>query len=685
MAANPQPSPAHEPSLLELGSLPIAELSQFAAREGKRQRPIYGMHKWYARRAGAAFRALLVAAHTPASDDFWEAYYGDADLSGVTVLDSFVGGGTSMVEAGRLGAQVIGFDVDPVACAVTTLETEAAGIPDLQDALTDLKQEIGVGLSRYYRTSGPDGEERVVVHYFWVQVVDCGQCGEEVEAHPHYRLAYQADGRKQWCFCPECHDVVELDNSRKQVDCSCGHRYKIGEGVVDYGRLTCRHCGHREPLIEIARRSGDRPQWRLFAHESIAADVERHPVPMADRLFQRATDDDRARYKRAAALLKKKLQEPRYQWLPTDAIPTGLSDDRLHDYGYNRYRELFNDRQLLHLALLGESISRRSGTTKRALALAYSDHLATNCMLTCFAFGWRRLVPLFSVRGFRHIPRPVEINPWLDGTGRGTFPNAVRQIERAAAFARAPKEPTEVGEFKEVAPRAAPAARIVNGDARALTDVADGSVDIVLTDPPYFDNINYSELSDFFRPWLAALGVIGNGNGRAANLAAAGRGDLEALDFQHRLGDAFAEIARVLKPEGVVALTYRHLSPVAWRAFARAAGQAGLRCLQVFPLLAESTNGLHTHEGSVLWDAVLVLGRASLPAPGDRVDDAQVAAAAEHAAEWALTLKKGVAHTFAAADRTSFARACLVAASLDCFGHAIGETVPLGPALAAVE
>jgi hypothetical protein len=74
----------------------------------------------------------------------------------------------------------------------------------------------------------------------------------------------------------------------------------------------------------------------------------------------------------------------------------------------------------------------------RRLALAFSDHLTTNCMQTHYAFGWRRLAPLFSIRAYRHVTRPVEINPWLDGTGRGTFPNTVRQVQRAIEFARNP-------------------------------------------------------------------------------------------------------------------------------------------------------------------------------------------------------------------------------------------------------
>ena len=108
-----------DPSLLELGQFPAKELAEFAAREGRRPRPIYSAHKWFARRLGCVFRALLVGGTADPNDDFWREYYSTSDLRGVTILDPFVGGGTSAVEASRLGANVIGVDIDPVACAVT--------------------------------------------------------------------------------------------------------------------------------------------------------------------------------------------------------------------------------------------------------------------------------------------------------------------------------------------------------------------------------------------------------------------------------------------------------------------------------------------------------------------------------------------------------------------------------------
>jgi putative DNA methylase len=101
---------------------------------------------------------------------------------------------------------------------------------------------------------------------------------------------------------------------------------------------------------------------------------------------------------------------------------------RLVNYGYGDYRELFNARQQLHLALLGREISRLKSPLREAMAIAFSDHLTTNNMMCGYAGGWRRLTPLFSIRAYRHIARPVEINPWLRHNGRGTFPNAVRAV-----------------------------------------------------------------------------------------------------------------------------------------------------------------------------------------------------------------------------------------------------------------
>lgn len=680
--ASRQEARARPPSLLETGALPVEDLAALARREGLRPRPIYQAHRWFARRFGSVFRALLTASALPAGGDFWQAYYEGVDLAGVSVLDPFVGGGTSVVEALRLGADVTGVDVDAVACAITRFELRAAEVPDLGAPLDRLKRAVGGQMAPYYRTAAGESATEEMLHAFWVQVVACAGCGQTVEAHPHHQLAYDAEGTKQWAFCASCHAVQELDRNEVTLRCSdCGVEAAIVAGAVRYGRLTCTHCGARERLIDVAARTARPPEWRLFALEVLDPDGPRtgRALPMAHRRFRRASDADRAAVDAAAAALAERTgSDGRIAFVPERAIPREQrADDRLPRYGYRRYRELFNPRQLLHLSLLGEATASIEGPEREALVLAFSDHLATNCMMASYAFGWRRAVPLFAVRAFRHITRPVEVNPWLDGTGRGTFPNAVRQVQRAGAFARAPQEPSREGGFCP-APASRhddkrPAAAVLHQNAQDLSGIETAAVDLVLTDPPYFDNIAYSELSDFYLPWLQLFGLApadrNASTALAENLAAKGR-DAAALEaFRVALGQCMIEIARVLKPEGRLVFTYQHRTPGAWGALARALAGAGIRPVQLFPLLGDGRGGLHTRDGTSTWDAVFVAVRGA-PPRGEPllVPAGELQAALRHSAAWTDRLRRLGSDSYREADERNFARACVAAAALGLFG-----------------
>ncbi len=145
----------------------------------------------------------------------------------------------------------------------------------------------------------------------------------------------------------------------------------------------------------------------------------------------------------------------------------------------------FGDRFAIDPAALG----KLRGGARDALAVAFSDHLTTNNMLCAYAGGWRRLSLLFSVRAYRHIARPVEINPWLQKSGRGTYPNAVRAVVRASRALKDPREPSPRGFLKRIKDAPRGATDIVCGDARRMAHIPTASVDLVLTDPPYFDYI----------------------------------------------------------------------------------------------------------------------------------------------------------------------------------------------------
>ena len=672
-------------TLLEAAELPFRDLVRLAAREGRRPRPIYQIHKWFARRLGCTVRTLLIGAvHAPTAD-FWAAYYDDADLSGLTVLDPFVGGGTSVVEASRLGASATGVDVDPIACAIASAEVDAASMPDLLPALQKLQQVVGARMAPFYRTTSPAGLDLTVLHHFWVQVVECEECGTPNEAHPSYLLG-DAEVGGRWAFCKACHEVRQLRRGQQRFVClSCDATTDLTSPPVDNGTLSCSKCSHESRLIDVGRAGSSPPAWRLFAVE--ARDRTSAHVPITARLFRRATRRDQGQFDRAKRLLSA-LRTSRALRLPSATIVAkGRSDSRLIDYGYRRWIDLFNERQLLHLGLLAAEIRCLPDRLRVPLGLAFSNHLTTNCMMTAYAVGWRRLTPLFSVRAFRHVPRPVELNPWTDGTGRGSFPNAVRQVTRASQYARSPREPGRRRQvFRNVAPVAPEARpRIVAGNARDLAFIASDSIDMVLTDPPYFDNVEYSELADFFQPWLEDLGLVPSEETRRALVGGALRARRNSPDraavFAQQLGEAFCEARRVLRPSGLLAFTFRHSTAMGWYAMACALASAGLRPVQVLPLPGEAGVGLHIESGTTLWDAVLVFRKLAAPPAADTLSKTLLRAARASADGWRDRFSRQEHVPFNDGDHVNLLRALLVAASLGLFGVSRGPGESLESAL----
>src|SRR5207248_2621777 len=86
---------------------PVEDLVPLAIREGNRKKPIYELHKWWARRLGSNFRMLILGALSSSrrsNATLWKYFYSDINVPSLTVFDPFMGGGTSIVEASKLGA-----------------------------------------------------------------------------------------------------------------------------------------------------------------------------------------------------------------------------------------------------------------------------------------------------------------------------------------------------------------------------------------------------------------------------------------------------------------------------------------------------------------------------------------------------------------------------------------------------
>ncbi len=614
-------------TLLESKRFPVERINPLALAEGNAKRPVYRMHKWWARRLSSVFRAILLAAFWDAGDEegFWRAFVTGSDaLRGRLILDPFMGGGTTLVEALRLGARVVGVDINPVAWFVTRKEVEAVDVDALRRTFERLEEEVGRRIRGLYATTCPRGHQAEGMYYFWVKVAPCLRCGKAVELFTNYELARYRD--RYVSICPSCHQIIETDAYREHTVCpECGTTFDPKQGQAGRGMYTCTACGHTSRTVDAVQRLGHPLETRLFALEGYCPECDA-------RFFKRVDDEDRARWEEARELYERLRREGKIL-SPSETIPAeGRSDPRPINHGYRFYKDLFNERQLLALSWLLEGILRIPDRNVREFfLLAFSDCLDSNNMFCKYESAWHKISKMFGFHAYHPIERPTENNVWGTQHGRGTFRKCFQKVLRGKMYTQRPYQrvrdvkgrwvnrPThgEQGEGPVVDSFSA----LLEGTGRSLlkcqssTDLSflpSESVDAVVTDPPYFDNVQYAELADFFYVWLR-LGLqemypwfrpphVFRGEEIVQNEQ---RGT-SAEDFERMLRDVFTECHRVLKPQGILVFTFHHRKREAWALMARALARSGFYISACPIVRSEGKSGFHSSEGNIRYDGVLV-------------------------------------------------------------------------------
>ncbi len=244
-------------------SFPIVEINRLAVPERNSFKPIYQMHKWFARRASCVFRAILLGCLKPIPmdeqgkptktgakvimDEFYKDHTNDPDTKDKVILDPFMGGGTTVVEALRLGCRVIGIDLNPVAWFIVKTEVEPVGLDALKDAFERLAERVvpwsgksvRETLLSQYRTECPccGSPDADIVYTFWVRLAVCIACKREVPLHHNHFVTYKEPSIRYYrdVTCPCCSRVFdwEIDPAVVVADerlqrCSSG--YSAGTG-----------------------------------------------------------------------------------------------------------------------------------------------------------------------------------------------------------------------------------------------------------------------------------------------------------------------------------------------------------------------------------------------------------------------------------------------------------------------
>ena len=597
----------------------VAELALREKQIQQSYRPIIGVHKWFARRPGTLFRGLLLAEF--GEDDLEDTFFRSNELEGIRVADPFMGGGTPLIEANRVGCHVVGFDVNPMAAWIVREEIAALDLDAYEREAARLAAGLEERVGWYYRTRCPIyGDEDVPVKSFlWVKMVECDGCSARVDLFPGFVVAKAVRHPKHVLVCGRCGELNEVGDLDHAGTCRACSRKLAVAGPARVGRCPCPNCGRMNNYVG---KGGEPPQHRLFAIEYHNPGRKRSH---RGRFFKKPEASDLERVAEATSDLEDLV--PLY--VPDERIPRGDETDRLLRWGYSRYRELFNPRQLLGLELSCRAIARVvDARLRRALATNLSDLLRYQNMLCRYDTMALKALDIFSVHGFPVGLVHCESNLLGIGNGAGGsvgsggWLNIVRKYAKAKAYCEKPFEVRRVGSRKKRIEMASERIAEGPGDARQVSircasatqsDLEPHSVDAVLTDPPYFGNVQYAELMDFCYVWLRRLvGQEADGFGQSTTRSpdeltgnhTASRG-LE--EFADGLAAVYKRMAVALKPGGPLAFTYHHNKLEAYAAVGVAILDAGLRCTATLPCPAEMGGSIHIHgTGSSIVDTVFV-------------------------------------------------------------------------------
>lgn len=580
-----------------------------------------------------------------------------AGVSHPVVLDPTAGGGSIPFEAARLGLHAIGNDLNPVAVLVerATVQWPHVHGPVVYHEFVSLARQWRVRVAERIGWLFPtpvNGVENDTT-YIWARTVVCPYCEGLIPLSPNWRITPNGTGMRLVPVLgdgPGSHGRV----CRFEVVASV---LQQSLGTVADGDATCPFpdCGRVVDGTEIKRQAQQGSMGeQLFAVASRKRTVTPGKVGKNGRpgkpretwsRVYRAPRPEDDNSKAIAAEVANKLPEwEALDLVPNEAIPPGSKTTEPLRYGMSYWRDMFSPRQLFgHVTsvevfreLLGEAEGERTlSDAQRAafgyLAIALDKMLNYNSRMSIWMPTREIMANTFNRHDFAFAWSYAEMNPlapslgldWaIDATGKciGELVTLARPGESVKAGGKIAAAPS----LFESATAVSPPITITCGSADSLEYIADESVDLIVIDPPYYNNVMYAELSDFFYVWLKrtagyvfhdiftrrltdktaeAVANPGKFIGEAGATRLAGR------DYRDRMAAIFAECRRALKPDGVMTLMFTHKATNAWDALTTGLVESGFSISASWPVDTESDASLHIRDKSAANSTIFLVCR----------------------------------------------------------------------------
>lgn len=658
-------------------SLPLQAISAQSAREKSiRHGHISTLHIWWARRPLAAMRAAILASLLPAPDTDEEREKLEQLIATIVdwdqvkegnnpaierarelirqaypdrpprLLDPFMGGGATGLEALRLGCETHAVELNPVAHIIelcTLVYPQKYGQPEVrlvQQGAMEVEAEVNPlaedvkrwgewVLERAREKIGhlyenPEGEE-TIVGYLWARTVQCPNpaCRAEMPLVRQWWLA-RRPGRRI-----ALNPVV--DQEAKQVEFEVvkvkgSDEFDPSDGTTRRGAAVCLVCGQSVDGVFL-QEQGKAGQFgqRLMAiiyDQPETGKGYRSATEVDVRLFAKAEKELQELKEGATGSIPDEPLNP----LRPSASARGLS--AVTRYGLRTFGDLYNHRQQLALLTLCDSTqsaydamlasgvgAERARAIATYIAIAIDRIADYNSSLCAWANHGEYAGHTFTRQALPMIWDYAELNPFSGSTG--DWSGALDWIKRV---------------IEHTAQASDKAALVQQGSATRLL-FPDNSFDTIVTDPPYYDAIPYADISDFFYVWLKrSIGFLYLDLFRTPltpksaeiiqHTARHGGDELAARVFYEKeMTKAFMESHRVLSQEGIFVIVFAHKSTTAWETFISSLLESGLVVTASWPLHTEMSTRARARDTASLASSIFIVCRPRVAERDGYLDD----------------------------------------------------------------
>ncbi len=571
---------------------------------------------------------------------------GSNDLSRYHILDPFAGGGSIPFEARRYGFATVANELNPVAAVIlkATLDYPARFGPDLAADIKQWGQEWARRVSDKLARFFPKGENENIFAYLWARTVACPVTGKPVPLSPNWWLS-----KKKTLVAARLLADPAWDKPRFEIVVGDAIDFDPNEGTVKRGV-------GRSPW------TGDAVDGDYIKAEAQAGRMGQMLYAVAVKRrggfdFRPSTPEDLEAFAAAEAELARK----RPLWeaqnvIPTEPFPEG-NDMRPLRYGMPTWADMFSPRQLLALGTFVETLYdlrnemraamdvERAAAVETYLAFALDKAADRNAYQTRWISQRHVIANTFDRHdfamkwSFAEFDAAGNLVPW----GVSQIVDAYEGIAKLLAL----PQTTLDGHAFERGPLS-----VFQDSASDISSLPDNSVHAIVTDPPYYDNVMYAELADFFYVWLKrtaghlypewfaaqltdkdAEAVAnparfknlspgpspGRRGGKGVRVADSpsprvGRGGrgvraLAEKDYERKMAAAFREMHRVLRDDGVLTVMFTHKRVEAWDTLATALIGAGFSVESSWPVHTEFEHSLHQAKKNAARSTILLACR----------------------------------------------------------------------------